>query len=219
MADPEAPSCQRSNDFARWRDVKVIWLLGLHPVTAAMLVRLGLFPSRAKALRRLRRLAGRGRLRLVGTVCRNTPGRPEHVWCRWRPKPDNLLHEIELTELSFRLDAGKILRGPHVVDRQVLPDAEVWINGQPYYLELDRATMPESQVTRRFWTYEACPYFSLWVCSSVERRDRLRAMAEKTRRTALFTTFAEALTDPHREIWVDYQGGRAALPREGNKGG
>ncbi|MBW3608707.1 MAG: FCD domain-containing protein [Actinobacteria bacterium] len=60
----------------------------------AMLVGLGWFPSKNKALKRLGRLVKRGRIRLVGTVCRK-PGRPEHVYCRWRPKHDQLLHAIE----------------------------------------------------------------------------------------------------------------------------
>src|SRR5688500_14308913 len=105
----------QSTAFARARDARVCWLLDQHPVTAAMLVTLRWFPSKNKALKRLRRLVARKRVRLVGTVCR-TAGRPEHVYCRWRPKPDQLHHEVELTELCFRLDAGTILRGPHVLD-------------------------------------------------------------------------------------------------------
>src|SRR2546430_763697 len=83
---------QESSHFARERDARVCWLLGSHPVTAAMLVGLYWFPTKSKALKRLRRLVDRKRIRLVGTVCRKL-GRPEHVYCRWRPKPDLLLHE------------------------------------------------------------------------------------------------------------------------------
>src|SRR5713101_6865060 len=97
-------------DFARQRDAMAGWLLESHPVTAAMLVSLGWFPSKNKALKRLRRLAQRGRVRLVGSVARKA-GRPEHVWCRYRPKADQLAHEVELTELCLRLHAGQVLRG------------------------------------------------------------------------------------------------------------
>ena len=107
-----------SNHYARERDARVCWLLDTHPVTAAMLVSVGWFPSKNKALKRLRRLTARKRIRLVGTVCRKA-GRPEHVYCRWRVKPDHLPHEVELTELCFRLHAGKILRGPHAADARV----------------------------------------------------------------------------------------------------
>src|SRR5262245_61693462 len=116
---------RRSLAYARARDERIVWLLTRHPVTARMLVGLGWFPTPAKARKRLRRLATRGRVRFVGTVFRRI-GRAEHVYCRWRPKSDDLLHEVELTELCFRLDAARVLRGPHVRDDRIRPDAEVW---------------------------------------------------------------------------------------------
>ena len=207
-----------SSAFARMRDDQVCWLLNTHPVTAAMLVGPRWFPTKNKALKRLRRLAARKKVRLVGTVCRK-PGRPEHVYCRWRPKPDCLLHEVLLTELCFRIDAGRILRGPSGTDRMIRPDAEVWLNGQVYYLELDRGTMSYAQIGRRFRLYEGCPHFVLWVCSSKERAEGMRRRAEGVRATALFTTFAEALASPHGEVWRDFRGDRVALPREGANGG
>lgn len=213
MIAPSAPR-RHCNAFARERDARVLWLLGLHPVTAAMLVRLGWFPTRNKAIRRLNRLVGKGRIRLVGTVCRKT-GRPEHVFCRWRPKTDQMLHEVELTDLCLRLDAGRIVRGPGVTDTYVRPDAEVWINGRVYYLELDRATTGSGKIERdRFRKYEGCPHLSLWVCPTEARRESLRARAAGVRAGALFATFAQAVADPHGPVWVDFDGGRAALPRE-----
>lgn len=208
----------RSNAFARERDARVLWLLGWHPVTAAMLVRIGWFPTRNKALRRLNRLVEKGRIRLVGTVRRKT-GRPEHVFCRWRPKVDQLLHEVELTDLCLRLDAGRIFRGPRVTDAFVRPDAEVWINGRVYYLELDRATTGAGRIERdRFRKYEGCPHLSLWVCPTEARRESLRARAAAVRDGALFATLAEATSSPHSSVWIDFDGGRAALPREKAQG-
>jgi hypothetical protein len=208
---------QHSLAFARARDERVCWLLGQHPVTAAMLVSLGWFPTKNKALKRLRRLVARRIIRLVGTVCRKA-GRPEHVYCRYRPKADHLLHEVELTELCLRLDAGAILRGPHVTDGAVRPDAEVWINGRLYYLELDRGTMGYAQIDRRFRTYEGCSHLALWVCGTRERMEGLRRRAGRLRATALFTTLADALADPHGAVWVDHRGEKAPLPREGRPG-
>ncbi len=205
---------RESTASARLRDARIEWLLGTHPVTAEMLVSIGLFPTRAKALKRLRRLAARQRIRLVGSVGRKC-GRPEHVFCRFRPKGNDLRHEVELTELCLRLDAARILRGPHATDRQIRPDAEVWINGQLYYLELDRGTMSYAQIVGRFRLYAGFPHFVLWVCAGAERRDGLRARAERIRTCALFTTFAEAVSSPHAAVWLDYQGGTAVLPREG----
>jgi hypothetical protein len=51
------------------------------------------------------------------------------------------------------------------------------------------------------------------VCPTAERRDGLRNRAEAIRHCALFTTFPEAVADPHRAIWLDVGGKRAALPR------
>jgi hypothetical protein len=208
---------RESAAYAKARDERVVWLLTMHPVTAAMLVRIGWFPTRAKALKRLRRLCARGRVRFVGTMCRRF-GRPEHVFCRWRVKHDDLLHEVELTELCLRLDAGAIRRGPHATDTRIRPDAEVSINGRVYYVELDRGSMGYAQMERRFRLYDTFPHFVLWVCPTPERRDALRARAEGLRHCALFTTFAEALVDPHAAIWLDYGSERVALPREEHSG-
>src|SRR4051794_3329935 len=109
MSPPSAlPTPRHSIQFSRERDARISWLLDMHPVTAAMLVKIGWFPSKNKALKRLNRLLRRERLRLVGTVSQKV-GRPEHVYCRWTPKVDHLLHEVQLTQLCFRLDAEQIL--------------------------------------------------------------------------------------------------------------
>jgi hypothetical protein len=214
MAASHSPSAPHSNALARARDARIEWLLATHPVTAAMLSAIGWFSTPAKARKRLRRLASKRRIRLVGTVSR-TLGRPEHVYCRgWRPKVDSLLHEVELTEFCLRLNAEQIGRGPRTTDQIIRPDAEARINGRVYYIEWDRGTMGTSQIARRFRLYEAFPHFVLWVCPTVERRDRLREMAARLRHCALFTTRAEALRSPHEIVWWDFQGERVALPRQ-----
>jgi hypothetical protein len=215
-AIPTSSAVKQNNVYARERDARVCWLLDMHPVTAAMLVQLGLFPSKNKALRRLNRLMRRRRIRLLGTVWQHV-GRPENVYGRWHPPAGHLLHEIELTRMCFRLDAERIFRGPHVLDRDVYPDAEVWINGELYYLEWDRGTMGYSQIVRRFRKYERCRNLVLWVCPTELRREGMRARAATIRHVALFTTAGEALAFPHGEIWIDFQGQKATLPRQ--KGG
>src|SRR4051794_26537847 len=181
MSDPlSASGSSSSNRFARTRDARIRWLLDMHPVTAAMLMEIGWFPSKNKALKRLHRLVGRKQIRIIGTICR-TGGRPEHVYGRGRwVKIDQLLHEVELTQLCFRIHAEKILRGPQIADTIIRPDAEVWINGHCYYLELDRGTMSYEQLQHtRFTKYERCKHLVLWVCSSDVRREGLRRRAEK----------------------------------------
>src|SRR5207247_1327812 len=89
----------------------------------------------------------------------------------------------------------------HPAPASLLVDAEVWITGRLYLLELDRGSMGYAQVERRFRKYEDCPHLSLWVCATEARREGLRLRAERLRHTALFTTFAEALASPHGDIW------------------
>lgn len=217
MAPFASPSPHRGAAFARQRDTQILWLLDQHPVTAAMLVTLGWFPSKNKALKRLNRLVQRRRIKRVGTVWQGR-GRPEHVFCRWLPKHDQLLHEVQLTQLCLGLHAERILRGPAVTDTAIRPDAEVWINGHCYYVELDRGTMGYGKIVQeRFAKYRTCPHLSLWVCTSETRREGLRLRAEDLAATALFTTLPEALVSPHGEIWLDVAGERAALPRQGDK--
>lgn len=214
VTDPPAPTgMEPSGAFGRRRDRLVLALLRSHPATAAMLVSLGWFPNKDKALRRLRRLVARKHLRVVGTACRDV-GRPEHVYCGWQPRLPDLLHEVQLTELFLRLSAGRILRGPQVHDRARRPDAEVWIDGRCHLLELDRGTAGYAQVERRFRLYEDCAHLSLWVCLTEARREGLRRRAGRLRHSALFATLAEVLAAPHGPVWVDHDGGRAALPRE-----
>jgi hypothetical protein len=214
MSLPAFHDRRHSIAFSRERDARVCWLLETHPVTAAMLVEIGWFPSKNKALHRLGRLVRRERIRLVGTVCQK-PARPENVYCRWIPKVDHLLHEVQLTQLCLKLHASKILRGPDVTDTVIRPDAQVWINGEAYYLEWDRGTMGLLQIARyRFPKYEHCRHLALWVCSTERRRDALRERANRIRSIALFATAQEALACPHADIWLDYQGGKAALPRQ-----
>lgn len=202
----------------RLRDARVEWLLSMHPVTADILVSfLGWFPSKAKALRRLNRLAAKGRIRLVGTVQRRPTGRPEHVFCRYRPWAA-LLHEVELTEFCLRLDAGEILRGPHLRDNTIRPDAVATINGQAFYVEWDRGSMAKGQMAQRFRLYEGFPDYVLWICPDVERRDQLRTQAAALRHNALFTTAVDAVANPHAAVWVAVRGAMAGLPRQ-RKGG
>lgn len=214
-AVPTTSSTRNNNRFARERDALILRLLDHHPATASMLASIGLFPTRKKASERLARLTKRGRVRLLGTVSLGD-GRPQHVYGRGRCKRDNLLHEVQLTRVCLRIQAEEVRRGSGEVDGTLLPDAELVINGKQYFLEMDCGTMSYSQVVRdRFLKYRFAEQLVLWVCPTDARREGLRRHAEMNRATALFTTFAEAVTNPHAPIWVDFDGGRAALPRNG----
>src|SRR5262249_2546249 len=178
IAAPMSGTSKHSIALGRARDARIEWLLDAHPVTAMMLVRVGWFGSKRKAQGRLRRLAQRRHIRFVGTLPR-TLGRPEHVYCRWRVRPADLLHEVQLTEVCRRLDAATIFRAPQVTDRERRPDAEAWINGQRFAIELDRGTTGITRLAHeRLSKYEGFPDLVLWICPTPERRDALRLRAE-----------------------------------------
>jgi hypothetical protein len=215
MAIPIATYRQRSsNALGRERDAQILWLLERHPATAEMLVRIGLFRTTARAAKRLRRLLEKRQIRQAGTVSL-TDGRPQHVYCRCRwLKADNLLHEVQISRICFRIHADAVRRGPGDVDRDLRPDAELLIGGRRYLLEFDHGTMSYQVVVQtRFEKYRACRDLVLWVCATQARMEGLRKLAEVIRETALFTTLDLALRDPHAAVWTDFDGETAALPR------
>lgn len=208
-----------SNAFARQRDATILWLLEHHPATAGMLAGIGLFSNRRKAGKRLCRLRQRKQVRILGTVSLKG-GHPEQVYCRGRWwKADNLLHEVQLTRVCLKIEADEIRRGQGDTDPFLRPDAELYINGQRFLLEMDCGTMSYGEIVRkRFAKYRACPDFVLWICPSERRRDGLRRHADLIRGTGLFTTLDAALANPHASIWMDVDGEKAALPHR-SKGG
>jgi hypothetical protein len=217
---------QTSNARARQRDALLLWLLLRHPATAGMLAEIGIFPSRKKATRRLRKLQRRRLVRCLGSVALKD-GRPEHVYARGRWKSDNLLHEVQLTRVCLKLDADELRRGVGQVDPTLRPDAELRINGDRYLLEMDLGTMSYPDIVRkRFIRYRECSDLVLWVSPTEHRMEGLRRHADMLRAIALFTTLERAVGDPHGAIWTDVDGRRAALPRAsqggvrtGDKGG
>src|SRR5947209_8581754 len=112
MTTSDTTGSASSNDFARERDRRILWLLQHHPVTAGMLVEIGYFTSIDRALKRLRRLVQKKQLRLAGTVSLKE-GRPEHVYCRgrWAARPDTLLHEVQISRVCFKVHADDVRRG------------------------------------------------------------------------------------------------------------
>jgi hypothetical protein len=217
--DPTTPRQESSNAYARRRDQAILWLLTSHPATAQMLVDAGHFRSRRKATKRLTRLVEKKQLRRVGTVCLKG-GRPEHVYSRSRwLKADNLLHEIQMSRICFKIHADDVRRGPGHVDPTLRPDAELLINGRRFLLEFDNGTKSYPAIVQtRFATYRCCRDLVLWVCITEARMEGLRTHAEMLRATALFTTLDLALADPHARIWRDFNGETAALPRGGGGG-
>jgi len=196
----------------RKRDDFICFALA-HPATVTTLMAINLF-SRPRKLRAcLHRLVTEGRIQHLGTIQWGR-GRPEHVYCRWRPGPAQLLQEVQLTEVLLRLDAGDVRRGPFISDQMVRPDAEVVINGLLYYLELDRSPQEAQSLTQRMAAYASCEHPSLWLCATHKRAEALRRQAATLPAPALITTLEDAYRGSHRDIWRDCGGRIVPLPRE-----
>lgn len=211
---------RQSNAFARWRDALILRLLDQHPATAGLLVAIGLFSTRKKASKRLARLRERKQIRCIGTVALKD-GRPEYVYARGRHqwKADNLVHEVQLTQVCLKIHADNIQREPEKIDSYLRPDAELWIAGRHYLLELDRGTESIADVVgTRFEKYQLTRDCVLWICPSERRLENLREQAAVLCLNVLFTTIDRALSNPHAAIWIDLAGNRVALSL-GDEGG
>ena len=139
-------------------------------------------------------------------------GRPENVYCNgWKPKYDQLRHELLLTDFLLSYPESTTLRG-WAVTRRLRPDAEMTLGGYFYYVELDTGEESYAQVRRRQARYAGVGDYVLYVTLSTRRLDGLRRHAhEAVKPIALFTTLADAQRDPHGPIWIDCLGEETAI--------
>jgi hypothetical protein len=139
-------------------------------------------------------------------------GRPERVYCNgWKPKCDQLRHELLLTDFLLLYPEADTLRG-WAVNRRLRPDAEMTLAGYFYRIELDTGEQTFAQVRRRQARYAGIEDYLLYVTLTEKRLEGLRRHAhEAVKRIAMFTTLAGAQRDPHGEIWIDCLGEKAAI--------
>jgi hypothetical protein len=194
----------------RKRDDAIIQLANRHVCRSRHFFRF--FTSPQASYRRIEKLRAQGFLRLIATIVLGDSGRPERIFCNgWRPKYDQLRHELLLTDFLLAYPEADTLRG-WAVDRRLRPDAEMTLDGYFYYVELDTGEQTHSQVRRRQASYAGTEDYVLYVTSSAKRLEGLRKNVHETvKRIALFTTLEEALANPRGEIWIDSQGERTAI--------
>jgi hypothetical protein len=139
-------------------------------------------------------------------------GRPENVFCNgWKPKYDQLRHELLLTDFLLGYPEGDTLRG-WAVSRRLRPDAEMTLGEYFYYVELDTCEQSYAQVRRRQARYAGVEDYLLYVTTSQKRLEGLRRHAhEAVKKIALFTTLDEAQRDPHGAIWIDCLGEKTSI--------
>ncbi|MBI5760025.1 MAG: hypothetical protein HZA46_16025 [Planctomycetales bacterium] len=133
-------------------------------------------------------------------------GRPETVYCNlWKPKSDHLRHEVWLTDFLLCYPAAQIVRGWRV-DSRIRPDAEMTLDDQKFYVELDTGEQSYRQVRERQRAYAGVQDFLLYVTLSPRRMAGLIEQSHAVHNIALFTTLAQVQADPHGKIWVDASG-------------
>ena len=188
---------------------RVIELVEKHVILTRHVI--PLFPCRATAYRAVAGLRRQRRLRAIGHALMETTGRPEIAYCNsWKPKADQLRHEVWVTDFLLCYPDAEIVRGWRV-DRHIRPDAEMQLRGQKFYVELDSGEQSHRQVRDRQLAYASVRDFLLYVTLSERRLTGLIKHAESVRHIALFTTLERVVADPHGPVWVDCQGKTVAI--------
>lgn len=170
------------------------------------------FTSSQATYRRVEKLRRQGLLRLVGQIVTGDAGRPENIYCNgWKPKYDQLRHELLLTDFLLLYPEADTLRG-WAVNRRIRPDAELTMGDYFYFVELDTGEQSYAQVRRRQARYAGVEDFLLYVTSSRSRLEGLRRNAhQEVRKIALFTTLVDVQADPHGTVWTDCLGEKTAI--------
>lgn len=141
---------------------------------------------------------------MIGIVQRRETGRPEHAYSERRCSPDEIEHEVRVTDVAFHFADAPASRGETV--NRAAPDLILRIDGRRCYVEVDNSQkMTARQMQEKWERYGTLSdrEFILVVCRTTGRLERLRAGAEAVKEWALFTTF-DRLRAGHP--WVDWYG-------------
>ena len=147
-------------------------------------------------------------------------GRPERVFCNgYEPQRNHLKHEVWLPDFLLPYDEYSVMRRGNDVDQRIRPDAEMEMDDQKYFVELDTGTVHHPKQRKRWKRYDkVADEFLLVVTSSKKRMKNLISSADGVRSIALFTTLKEAIENPFGEIWHDCSGSPpAAVPKPQTK--
>lgn len=197
-------------DAAATRDAEIEAFLKKDPMTARMLVDMEVLPNMKVANRRLNRLAKKrtSTVRKFSTQV-NLDNKWQCVYFCGPPFGVNMLqHHTEVTALVLMFEVTNYERWNVPCDG----DALLWIGNMRYLLEHKRGTQNNKNIEKRVERLQAWANTILWVC-----RDETD-LAETIRQTTainsrcLYTTFKEAMQDPHAEIWRFADGLTVDLP-------
>lgn len=194
---------RNNNAFAAQRDAEIYRFIEIYKiVTAWLLTFVALFPNETRGQRRLKRLSERKKLKCIGYV--ESGGRHRKAYTRgYVAKPQ---HEYEIAEIAVRLMVDQLLED----DSDLRIDRLIRVNGVEYGWEHDRGTESIVQVKGKQRKFESYPHDLVWTVPNEQRRDALLLTAPND--TQWFALTADALTDPHGDIFINRQGEQACLP-------
>ncbi|MCA9075848.1 MAG: hypothetical protein KDA93_12495 [Planctomycetaceae bacterium] len=141
----------------------------------------------------------------------NTAGPPVRAYCNgWKPKRDQLRHEILTTDFLLGYPSADVVRGWDV-DPHIRPDATMQLDGITYHIETDTGSESFRRIRKRQKVYAHVDDFVLYVTLSERRLQGLMQHSQQIQRIALFTTLERAISDPRGKIWQDCHGKAASI--------
>jgi hypothetical protein len=146
----------------------------------------------------------------VGYV--NMNGVLQKLWF-WRESGVmHLQHEAEISEIEIRLQVDDVLRFsriPKEMRKTLSPDALIQVNGNTFVWEHDRGTENEDQIKAKMHKLSQFDGEKMWTVPDRMRLDMLKELAPDDRHW--FTTYDEAVTNPHGQIWETQSGLKDSL--------
>jgi hypothetical protein len=115
-----------------------------------------------------------------------------------------------LTDFLLCYPQAEIVRGWQV-DHRIRPDAEMTLDGQRFFVEMDTGEQTYRQVEHRQRAYKSVRDWLLYVTITEARLAGLMRHSMTVRDIAFFTTLDRVLKDPTGEIWIDSSGKVASL--------
>ena len=187
-----------------------------NPINLDIIEDIGKFSTRKAAGAWTARLVASGNLTEVGTMKDANGRKVIPVYCNgWKPKDDNLRHEIIGTWVRLLYPVFHFRRGPKIND--CLPDMVMTDGEHTYEFEVDCDTMPMKKVKYR-WKAHKCEH-DILVVTAPEHGDpeaRLKQLldwSEDLGERGFFTTFDRLRTlGPHARVW-DFYGRKGELKR------
>lgn len=211
-ADVRGSTYEKQRQLQKERDEEIERRVKIHPITAEDVF--DLFSSKAAAYRRFAKLRKRKRIKKVGYARLNEDGRPQTVFCGWRPKADWMEHEILLSkfclwvEREYGDEVENILRG-NEVDKKQKADAELFLAGKHFPTEMDTGSMSSQKVKSRWNTaYRDCEDTVVVLTLDENRRKWMIERSEAIQEIAIFGVLDDVIENG---TFVDFFGKRREL--------